>query len=153
MKPVLLVLVIIAFSNSCFGQLLNPKDQEILKRTKLISIYECNRDSPDCLDKKDVQIILSNKIEPCFKLKKKLNSTSTRRIISILLNSASFKQTDPNCFTSDFGMLLFDNQQNMTGSITTSLHCDNLSFDNRIVLTLSKIATRQIIEIIKSPTH
>jgi len=152
MKPFLITFLIIAYSNSCFSQIVNLKDRERLAQTKFISIYEADRDSPECYDAKNVQIVTSNKISSCFRFKKRLGSKSTEQIIRILLNKSSFRRPDPTCFTTDLGMILFDGKQKMTGGITTSSSCNNLALNfSGSILTLTNKANKQLFSIIKLP--
>jgi hypothetical protein len=149
MKPFLLVFIIIALSNSCFSQILNSKDQAELTSTKFIRVYEFDRSSHNCSDKKNIPIILFNRIVSCFRFKKKLDIRYTQQIIGILSNRSSFKQQSSVCFTSDFGMILFDDKQKMIGSITTSLNCDNLSFNNSPPIKLTRKAKNRLLKIIR----
>ncbi|WP_184544270.1 hypothetical protein [Mucilaginibacter sp. FT3.2] len=149
MRILIIFLLIGMFSELCFGQIKESKDQEIIKKAKFISVYKIDRNAINCFDKKNITLIVRNSISTCFRLKKKLGPLLAKRVAAIFLNKHSFENKDQNCFTTDFGMILFDDRKRVIGNITMSLVCNNLSFNNSVPLKLTNKAKNKLLEIIR----
>jgi hypothetical protein len=133
--------------NSCLSQITNLKDRDIIEKTTLINIYKKNQKLPDCASFKTALFMEGGKIPSCFLLKKELNTLVTKRIIKIFLNKKSFQKPSPECFSTDFGMILFDSKKRIIGNIALSSVCNNLSLNGAMPFTLTDKANSQLLEI------
>jgi hypothetical protein len=118
-------------------------------KTAFINVYKMLRNSPNCLDKKNLILHDGNNIDPCFHLKRKLSPLLAKRVVEIFLNRNSYGKPDPNCFSTDYAMILFDKEKKNIGTITMSLICNNLSFNNRPPIKLTNKAKNELVKIIR----
>ena len=149
MKILIIYLIFGVFVNSCFGQDDSSNYQTIIGKTRFIHVYKFLRKTIKCGDSKNERIGDGSDISECFFLKKKLNPLFTKRIVDILLNQNSFTKANENCFTTDYGMILFDEKNKIIGAITMSSNCNNIGFNYIKIKTLTDKANNKILKIIR----
>ena len=74
-----------------------------------------------------------------------------QQVIDILLNKNSYIKTDSICFTTDYGLVLIDEKKKTIGTITTSLHCNNILFASNSYkkFTITNSVKNKILKIIR----
>jgi len=148
MKYLFATILIYTCSNFCLGQSLDIKVKDALKQAKFIDLYRISRNSKDCEDSKDPMIFAENKIDPCFYKVKKLSLEALNTLTTILLNEHSYHEPYSNCFTTDFGLIIYNERHKMISYATLSLQCNNLVFNSDTPLTLTDKAKKKLGKII-----
>ena len=93
---------------------------------------------------------MENKIHPCFKLLKTFKDGKVNKIISILNQQVKSSDFFLKCFTTDYGLIIYDKNDNVIQDVTMSLPCNKFLFhDDEYAHVFREADKKKLIRLLK----